>query len=85
MIPVIFSAAGNHPGLAPGTAIAFVTMLGYSGILFAPSSIGFFAEHVGFRITFGALAVLLMIVAVLAATRRGRERQIKALPPPDRS
>jgi len=75
MIPVIFSAAGNHPGLAPGTAIAFVTMLGYSGILFAPSSIGFFAEHFGFRITFGALAVLLMIVAVLANQARAAERQ----------
>jgi fucose permease len=74
MVPVIFSAAGNHPGLAPGTAIAFVTMLGYSGILFAPSSIGYVAEHFGFRITFGALAVLLAIVAVTANRARAAER-----------
>jgi fucose permease len=74
MVPVIFSAAGNHPGLAPGTAIAFVTMLGYSGILFAPASIGYVAEHFGFRGTFGALAILLAIVALLANRARAAER-----------
>ncbi len=75
MIPVIFSAAGNHPGLAPGTAIAFVTMLGYSGILFAPASIGYVAEHAGFQLTFGGLAVLLAVVATLAHLARAAERQ----------
>jgi fucose permease len=74
MIPVIFSAAGNHPGLAPGTAIAFVTMLGYSGILFAPASIGYLAEHAGFRATFGGLAVLLAVVATLAGRAGAAER-----------
>ncbi len=74
MVPIVFSAAGNHPGLAPGTAIAFVTMLGYSGILFAPSSIGYVAEHFGFRITFGALAVVLAVVAVMADRARAAER-----------
>jgi fucose permease len=74
MVPVIFSAAGNHPGLAPGTAIAFVTMLGYSGILFAPASIGYVAEHFGFRITFGALAVLLAIVVLMADRAHAAER-----------
>ncbi len=75
MIPVIFSAAGNHPGLAPGTAIAFVTMLGYSGILVAPASIGYVAEHFGFRVTYGGLALLLMVVAVMATRARAAERQ----------
>ena len=74
MIPVIFSAAGNYPGLAPGTAIAFVTMLGYSGILVAPFSIGYFAEHFGFRITFGGLIALLCIVAVMARRASHAER-----------
>ena len=74
MIPVIFSAAGNYPGLAPGTAIAFVTMLGYSGILVAPFSIGYIAEHFGFRVTFGGLIVLLFVVALLANRARHAER-----------
>ena len=66
MVPIMFSAAGNHPGLAPGAGIAAVTMFGYSGILVAPSTIGFVAEHVGFRWTYGALALLLDFVALMA-------------------
>ena len=66
MVPVMFSAAGNFPGLGAGIGISTVTMLGYSGILIAPSSIGFVADHIGFRITFGALALLLIAVAAMA-------------------
>ncbi len=66
MVPIMFSAAGNHPGLSAGAGIAAVTMMGYSGILVAPSTIGFVAEHVGFRLTYGVLALLLLVVAALA-------------------
>ncbi len=66
MVPVMFSAAGNFPGLSAGMGITTVTMLGYSGILIAPSSIGFIAEYIGFRVTFGALALLLIAVAMMA-------------------
>lgn len=65
-VPIIFSAAGNHPGLAAGAAISTVTMVGYAGILVAPSSIGFVAEHIGFRVTYAALALVLVLVAALA-------------------
>lgn len=74
MVPILFSAAGNHPGLAPGAGIAAVTMFGYSGILVAPSSIGFVAEHVGFRWTYGALAVLLVFVALMAGRTAAADR-----------
>lgn len=66
MVPILFSAAGNLPGLTPGAGIAGVTMFGYSGILVAPSAIGFVAEHVGFRITYAAVALLLILVVALA-------------------
>lgn len=75
MIPIIFSAAGNHPGLSAGTALATVTMLGYSGILVAPASIGVVAEYLGFRVTYGALAILLAVVAWQATRARAAERQ----------
>lgn len=65
-VPIMFSAAGNHPGLSPGVGISTVTMMGYSGILIAPSSIGFVAEHIGFRVTYAALAILLVGVALMA-------------------
>ena len=66
MVPIMFSAAGNHPGMDSSTAISTVTMVGYAGILVAPSSIGFSAEWFGFRLTFGALAMLLLIVVAMA-------------------
>jgi MFS family permease len=66
MVPILFSAAGNVPGLSPGAGIATVTMMGYSGILVAPSSIGFIGQHAGFRLTYGALAAVLLVVVALA-------------------
>jgi sugar phosphate permease len=48
-------------------AISTVTMVGYCGILVAPASIGWVAEHFGFRPTYAALSLLLVLVALLAA------------------
>jgi sugar phosphate permease len=76
MIPILFSAAGNHRGLAAGAGIALVTMMGYSGILVAPASIGWVAERTGFRLTFAALAGMLATVALLAARARAAERRV---------
>lgn len=47
MVPIAFSAAGNLPGLAAGVGISAVSFMGYSGLLFAPSLIGFIAKHTG--------------------------------------
>lgn len=67
MVPILFSAAGNHPRLPAASAISIVTMVGYCGILVAPSSIGFLAEQAGFRPTYAGLSLLLVVVALLAA------------------
>jgi len=74
MVPILFSAAGNMPGLSPGAGIATATMMGYSGILVAPSTIGFVAQHVGFRLTFGVLAVILLVVVALAGKAEAADR-----------
>lgn len=73
MVPIMFSAAGNFPGIASGAAISVVTMVGYAGILVAPASIGFMAEAVGFRVTYGALSVLLIVVVLLAGRTAGAD------------
>ncbi|WP_435259743.1 MFS transporter [Thioclava sp. FR2] len=73
MVPIMFSAAGNYPGLSSGTAISAVTMVGYMGILVAPASIGFVAEAIGFRLTYAALSLLLIIVALLAGRTAGAD------------
>lgn len=80
MVPIMFSAAGNHPRLPSASAISIVTMVGYCGILVAPSSIGFLAEAMGFRPTYAALSLLLVVVALLAARTTDADGA-KILPP----
>ncbi|WP_246200619.1 MFS transporter [Shinella kummerowiae] len=66
MVPIAFSAAGNLPGFAQGVALSVATIMGYSGSLFAPSIIGFIAEHTGFAIIFALLPVLFIVVLLLS-------------------
>ncbi|MGL6211349.1 MAG: MFS transporter [Paracoccaceae bacterium] len=66
MVPILFSAGGNQPGISASAGIATVTMMGYCGILVAPSTIGFAGEAFGFRVTYAALSLLLVVVASLA-------------------
>jgi MFS family permease len=82
MVPILFSAAGNHPRLPSASAISIVTMVGYCGILVAPSTIGFLAEHVGFRPTYAGLSLLLMVVALMAA-RAADADEMRRLPAGD--
>lgn len=63
--PIIFSAAGNQPGMPPGTGMSIVTTMGYSGILLAPSAIGFTAERTGFSPVFIALSAVLVVVCLM--------------------
>jgi MFS family permease len=65
-VPIVFSAAGNLPGISSGASMSVATTMGYAGILFAPSSIGFVAEETGFSPVFIALSGLLLVVAALA-------------------
>ena len=48
-------------------------MLGYTGYLLAPSVIGYVAQHVGFRFTYGAVALLLLIIVTLPSIKSKRE------------
>lgn len=66
MVPIAFSAAGNMPGLAPGIGLSVATTMGYSGMLFAPSAIGFIAEHSGFSLIFASAPLLFIVVLLLS-------------------
>jgi len=75
VVPIAFSAAGNQPGLAPGVGMSVATTMGYSGILVAPSAIGFVGERTGFAPIFVALALVLFALAMLARVVRTADRQ----------
>lgn len=66
LVPIVFSAAGNHAGVASATAVSVVTTMGYSGMLVAPSAIGFIGEHLGFPVVFAGLSLFLFVVSAMA-------------------
>ncbi|WP_378947319.1 MFS transporter [Mesorhizobium sp. ANAO-SY3R2] len=70
MVPIAFSAAGNQPGVVPNIGMSVVTTMGYSGILVAPSAIGFVAGHTGFAPVFVTLSGLLVVVSLMAGLAR---------------
>jgi len=74
-VPIAFSAAGNLPGLPQGLAISVVTFMGYSGILFAPSVIGFIAEHTGFAAVYLTLPVFVVMPLAFSGMMRHADRQ----------
>src|SRR5690606_26044977 len=64
MVPIAFSAAGNLPGVPAGIGLSIVTVTGYSGILVAPSAIGFIAERTGFSpVLLGTAGLILVTLA----------------------
>jgi hypothetical protein len=76
MVPLLFSAAGRQGGANPGAAIAAVSLIGYGGMLVAPSLLGVMAERVGFTACFLGLAAMLLTVALLSG-------RVAATPPRD--
>ncbi len=70
MVPIAFSAAGNLPGLAAGVGISAVSFMGYSGLLFAPSLIGFIAKHTGLGPIYVGLPLLYIVVLALSGLAR---------------
>ena len=73
MVPIAFSAAGNLEGLTPGAGISVVTTMGYSGILLAPSAIGFVGERTGFGPVFVAVSGLLVAVFLMSGLARAAD------------
>lgn len=70
MAPIAFSAAGNLPGVPSAIGLSIVTVTGYSGILVAPSAIGFIAEHTGFSPALLGTAGLVLVTLALSRLAR---------------
>jgi MFS family permease len=69
-VPILFSAAGNQPGTSSGAGVSVVTTMGYSGILVAPSLIGFIGERTGFAPIYIAIALMLALMILAAGITR---------------
>jgi MFS family permease len=71
--PLVFSAAGNHPTVSAGRAVASVATVGYGGFLAGPPILGWLAELTSLRAMMGFVVFLAALTAGLAdATRSAR-------------
>lgn len=69
IVPILFSAAGNHGAMPASLAIAAITTIGYAGILAGPALIGFVAHASSLSSAFAGLGCALLLVA--ASSRLG--------------
>jgi MFS family permease len=67
VIPIVFRAAGQVPGIASSVSLSAVSSIGYLGFVAGPPAIGGIAELVGLP---SALAVLVLLAALVAALAR---------------
>lgn len=71
--PLVFSAAGNHPTLPRGRAVAGTATVGYTGFLAGPPVLGWIAEGTSMRSIMFIVALLCAMAAILApATEKFR-------------
>lgn len=82
MVPIVFSAAGNQPGIPAAIGMSIATTIGYSGILVVPSFVGFLAEYTGFSLIFIGFSCILLIV-VLMGNRMSTADGLATRPSPD--
>lgn len=66
IVPIAFSRAGSVKGVSTARATSLVSLLAYTGLLFAPPFFGISAEHFGLHNSLCAVPVLLAILLVLA-------------------
>lgn len=65
VIPLTYSEVGRTGIAAPGTSIAMVSTIGYFGFLLGPPIIGFIADALSLRVSFGFVAIVGLGISVL--------------------
>ncbi len=71
--PIVYSASGNTPGVAPSVGIAMATTVGYAGFFVGPPTLGFLADAVGLRLALlFTLALLGLMLGLAVRLGRGK-------------
>ncbi len=72
VVPIAFRRAANLEGVEPGTGVAAVATVAYTGFLAGPPLIGLLAEAVGLRLALALVPLMALAVAALTlALRQG--------------
>lgn len=78
IVPIIFSAAGDYPGIKPSIGIAIATAFGYSGLLFIPAFVGFVAEWVSIGFVYALWSGIIMVMGLIGFVLPNLERHNSA-------
>ena len=70
VVPILFSAAANVPGISPAVGISSIASGGLIGFLFGPSVIGMVAEKVNLAAGLSFVLVLNLIAAFVATRNK---------------
>ncbi|HET6865944.1 MAG TPA: MFS transporter [Solirubrobacteraceae bacterium] len=79
VIPTLFRAGADHPGVSTGPALAAVSSLGYLGFLAGPPMIGAIAQVTSLRLGCGVLVVAGVVVLMLAPFAGAHPRSDRAM------
>jgi MFS family permease len=67
VVPTVYSAAGRHPTIAPGNALAKVSSIGFLGFLMGPPMMGYIAQLVSLRLSYAVIAVIGLLITVMVS------------------
>jgi predicted MFS family arabinose efflux permease len=75
VVPTLFRAGADEPGVSTGPALSVVSSLGYLGFLAGPPLIGGVAQLTSLRLACGLLALAGLLVVTLASSAAVRRPQ----------
>ena len=70
IVPSVYSAAGKHPTIAPGIALATVSSVSFLGFLMGPPLIGYISAAAGLRYSFAVIGVFGICITLLVSKIR---------------
>ncbi len=79
VIPTLFRAGADQPGVSTGPALAAVSSLGYLGFLAGPPMIGAIAQVTSLRLACGVLVLAGLVVLILAPFAGAHPRSERAM------
>ena len=82
VVPVVFRAAGQVPGISAGSALATIATISYSGFLMGPPCIGIVSHYATLRVGLGVVAVLALVMSCLAGSVKSAEPLAEEDAPP---
>lgn len=65
IVPILFSAGANVPGISAGAGLAAIASMGYVGFMVGPPAIGLLAELYGLQFGLGFVALMSLVIGIL--------------------